>query len=235
MPNRRSAVPDTLYDDYAYRLSNQGSELRTRDQGSHNQDLRRRPIVGRSTSSLSRSYMSLVTYDDCFPDRSALENDLVEEACHLNSSKLPDLVVDDVLNRKIRQSTAAQVSPPPPPFGIPKSPLSCIMHTVPEFNYSSVEPDHSQLKVRYRIREPEPDLIFDDLAVRTLRKDYHLGYKVPDEDLWQGQYLSRSASTTDLAYRDLRITLKPTLKPSSLTSSAASNSSTAASPTFDSS
>lgn len=182
---------------------------------------------------MSRSYMSLVTYDDCFPESTVAVDGSVDEACHLNGSKLPDLVVDDVLNRKIRQSTAAQVSPPPPPFGIPNSPLSCLMHTVPESSYASVEPDHSQIRLRYRIREPEPDLIIDDLAFRALRKDYHLGYKVSDEDFWQTQLLSRSASTFDV--RDLRINPRPIIKPSSLTSSAASNSSTAASPTFDSS
>lgn len=180
--------------------------------------------------------MSLVTYDDSFPERAETEDASLDEACHLkSSSKLPDLVLDDVLNRKIRQSTAAQVSPAPPPFGIPNSTLSCLMHTVPESSYASVEPDPSQLRLRYRIREPEPNLIFDDQAFRSLRKDYHLGYKVSEDDFWQGQLLSRSVSTSDLAFRDLRVTLRPTLKPSSLTSSAASNSSTAASPTFDSS
>lgn len=256
VPNRRSAVPDTLYDDYAYRLYNQGSELRTRKarNSSAGGDIRRRPIVGRDNSTTmtpAKSYLSLVTYDD-YPTAAAVNRTeclhcdglhTADEGCplqHPNSnSRLPDLVVDDAFNRTIRQSPAAQVCPPQPPFGIPNSPTNCFIHTFPQSDYLRVpDPASSSQQLQYRLREPVPDITLDDLAFRTLRKDYRLGSKLPsEEDFWQGQILCRSASTSDLPFRDLRITLRPTAKPSSslASSSAASNSSTAASPTFDSS
>lgn len=245
MPNRRSVRPDTIHDDYAFRRYNQGSELKTGVPADNLQKHgRRTPIHG----SLSTSYMSLVTFDQSFPLRTngecpycdGSQEHSSEETCPLKElHKYPDLVVDDVLNRRIRQSSAARVAPPQPPFGIPNSSVNCFIHTFPQSDYSHIKPEQDELRQRFRIPEREPHLVHDDMAFRSLRKDYHLGYKLTEDDFWNSQVLDRSVSSPNLAIKNLRITLRP-VKPSSLTSSPSqlsdsSSPSTATSPILDTS
>lgn len=249
MPRRRSAIPNTIVDDFAYRRYNQGSGARllndtTKGERVASANVQHKHLYSNVGNSIS--YMSLATYDHCF-DTSQIETDSRNQCCICNDSiihrmgekclihgRYPDLITDDLLNRRIRQSSSAKVPPPQPPFGIPNSPITSFIHTYPQFDYSRVEPDRDQFQKRQssRRRDREPHLINDDLAFRSLRKDYRLGNKLDYDDV---QILSRTVSASDLPIEHMRQTLRPTKLPSLTSTISDSLSTTTTSPISDSS
>lgn len=78
----------------------------------------------------------------------------------------PDVVYDDVVYRNIKQmNNRLKTLDPQPPFGIPIGPVS----PAPQSDYLHAVPDN---KGRSRfIPRRSPDLVSDDLAFRSLRKD----------------------------------------------------------------
>ncbi|KOC69809.1 hypothetical protein WH47_07019 [Habropoda laboriosa] len=80
----------------------------------------------------------------------------------------PDVTRDDVVYRSIHHSNnTLKVIEPQPPFGIPLGPVTAAtesdyLHTTP------TKPDHPRSPY---IPQCEPDIVTDDLAYRTLRKD----------------------------------------------------------------
>ncbi|XP_012144203.1 uncharacterized protein LOC100881281 isoform X2 [Megachile rotundata] len=80
----------------------------------------------------------------------------------------PDVTRDDVVYRSIhRANNTLKVMDPQPPFGIPLGPVT----TAPESDYlhtTPTKPDHPR---SLYIPQCEPDIVTDDLAYRTLRKD----------------------------------------------------------------
>ncbi|XP_025193842.1 uncharacterized protein LOC112593582 [Melanaphis sacchari] len=84
-----------------------------------------------------------------------------------SSSGEPDITLDDVVFRSQRQHlNFLKISDPQPPFGIPLGPIvgaapTDYLHAVPEGRY---KPSFHPRKI--------PDTVEDDLAFRSLRKDY---------------------------------------------------------------
>ncbi|CAG9794019.1 unnamed protein product [Diatraea saccharalis] len=78
----------------------------------------------------------------------------------------PDIVHDDVVYRNIKQTNnRLKTMDPQPPFGIPVGPVS----PAPQSDYLHATPEN---KGRSRfIPRRSPDLVSDDLAYRSLRKD----------------------------------------------------------------
>ncbi|XP_065211989.1 uncharacterized protein LOC135839744 isoform X2 [Planococcus citri] len=147
--SRRSAVPDAVTDDMAYR------KLR------------------RKVSSDVKSNPNLVSQSGSFLLMSPTFSPppLVDVPPHSSSAMLfggkePDITLDDVVFRNIRHTNnTLKVSEPQPPFGIPLSPASPApysdyLHAVPSDKYrSTFNPSRT------------PDVVKDDLAFRNLRKD----------------------------------------------------------------
>lgn len=81
-------------------------------------------------------------------------------------SNEPDIVHDDVVYRNIKQTNSRlKTMDPQPPFGIPVGPVS----PAPQSDYLHATPEN---RVRSRfIPRRSPDLVSDDLAYRSLRKD----------------------------------------------------------------
>ena len=119
------------------------------------------PVTQNSTAVLgSTSYLSVTSaLDTTEAGASEWEPDTEE----------PDIRVDDVLNRSVRDANQIRViSEPQPVFGLPLGPVtggasSDYLHAVPEDRYrSTFNPMRN------------PDLVKDDLAFRHLRKDESL-------------------------------------------------------------
>lgn len=83
-----------------------------------------------------------------------------------SSRNEPDIVHDDVVYRNIKQTNnRLKTMDPQPPFGIPVGPVS----PAPQSDYLHATPEN---KVRSRfVNRRSPDLVSDDLAYRSLRKD----------------------------------------------------------------
>ncbi|XP_035738752.1 uncharacterized protein LOC118448924 isoform X1 [Vespa mandarinia] len=80
----------------------------------------------------------------------------------------PDVTRDDVVFRSIhRANNTLKVIEPQPPFGIPLGPVT----TATESDYLHTVPNKSNPPRSPYIPQCEPDVITDDLAFRTLRKD----------------------------------------------------------------
>ncbi|KZC13596.1 PREDICTED: uncharacterized protein LOC107191815 [Dufourea novaeangliae] len=85
---------------------------------------------------------------------------------------VPDVQRDDVVYRSIHYANnTLKVADPQPPFGIPLGPVTAAtesdyLHTTP------TRPDHPRSSY---IPQCEPDIVTDDLAYRTLRKDANTG------------------------------------------------------------
>ncbi|XP_072947599.1 uncharacterized protein [Epargyreus clarus] len=78
----------------------------------------------------------------------------------------PDIVHDDVVYRNIKQTNnRLKTMDPQPPFGIPVGPVS----PAPQSDYLHAKPEN---KGRSRfVPKRSPDIVSDDLAYRSLRKD----------------------------------------------------------------
>lgn len=80
----------------------------------------------------------------------------------------PDVTRDDVVFRNIhRANNTLKVIEPQPPFGIPLGPVT----TATESDYLHTVPNKSNPPRSPYIPQCEPDVVTDDLAFRTLRKD----------------------------------------------------------------
>lgn len=78
----------------------------------------------------------------------------------------PDVVYDDVVYRNIKQANnRLKTFDPQPPFGIPLGPVS----PAPQSDYLHATPEN-RIRSRFVPRK-SPDLVSDDLAYRSLRKD----------------------------------------------------------------
>ncbi|XP_046397839.1 uncharacterized protein LOC124164527 isoform X2 [Ischnura elegans] len=76
----------------------------------------------------------------------------------------PDITLDDVVYRSVRQANAHISQDPQPPFGIPIGPVT----RAPESDYLHVKPPSPSPTSRAK---KTPDVVKDDLAFRSLRKD----------------------------------------------------------------
>lgn len=147
--SRRSAFPDAVTDDMAYR------KLRRNDNGG---DVKSNPnLVSQSGSFLLMSAtLSPPPLVDVQPTSTPPP-----------FAKEPDVTLDDVVFRNIRHTNnTLRVSDPQPPFGIPLSPVpaapySDYLHAIPSDKYRST---FNPSRV--------PDVVKDDLAYRNLRKDF---------------------------------------------------------------
>ncbi|XP_052741923.1 uncharacterized protein LOC112054507 isoform X2 [Bicyclus anynana] len=139
--SRRSTLPDKLQDDMAFRRMN---SFGSKD----------KPNIKDTQAQISYMLASPVyvpyTSDD---DRQSERNE-------------PDVVHDDVVYRNIKQTNSRlKTVDPQPPFGIPVGPIS----PAPQSDYLHATPEN---KGRSRfIPKRSPDIVADDLAYRSLRKD----------------------------------------------------------------
>lgn len=79
-----------------------------------------------------------------------------------NDPNEPDVTLDDVVYRNIKRSSTLKVPEHPPPFGIPLGPITLAANS----DYLHAVPDSETVKPSRM-----PDLVKDDLAFRSLRKD----------------------------------------------------------------
>lgn len=139
--SRRSTLPDKLQDDMAFRRMNSFSS-------------KDKPNYKEAQAQISYMLASPVyvpyASDD---DRQSLRNE-------------PDVVFDDVVYRNIKQTNnRLKTIDPQPPFGIPVGPIS----PAPQSDYLHATPEN---KGRSRfVPKRSPDIVADDLAYRSLRKD----------------------------------------------------------------
>ncbi|XP_034831261.1 putative leucine-rich repeat-containing protein DDB_G0290503 isoform X4 [Maniola hyperantus] len=139
--SRRSTLPDKLQDDMAFRRMN---SFGSKDKPNHKEA--QAQISYMLASPVYVPYAS----DD---DRQSERNE-------------PDVVYDDVVYRNIKQTNnRLKTIDPQPPFGIPVGPIS----PAPQSDYLHATPEN---KGRSRfIPKRSPDIVADDLAYRSLRKD----------------------------------------------------------------
>ena len=143
--NRRSGLSDKTLDDMAFRRISAANKV---------------PGTLANISELAnQSYLAMTT---------ALSTscaDTAEEAHDQADSDEPDIRIDDVLFRNIRDANKIKIIEPQPKFGIPLGPVtgganSDYLHAVPDGKYRST---FNSMR--------NPDLVKDDLAFRHLRKD----------------------------------------------------------------
>ncbi|CAH2245469.1 jg8717 [Pararge aegeria aegeria] len=139
--SRRSTLPDKLQDDMAFRRMN---SFGSKDKSNHKEA--QAQISYMLASPVYVPYAS----DD---DRQSERNE-------------PDVIYDDVVYRNIKQTNSRlKTVDPQPPFGIPVVPIS----PAPQSDYLHATPEN---KGRSRfIPKRSPDIVADDLAYRSLRKD----------------------------------------------------------------
>lgn len=149
---RRSTLPDKLQDDMAFRRMN-----------SFNKDKPNNHKEGQAQISYMLASPVFVPYasDD---DRQSERNE-------------PDIVYDDVVYRNIKQTNSRlKTLDPQPPFGIPIGPVS----PAPQSDYLHAVPE---TKGRSRfVPRRSPDIVSDDLAYRSLRKDHRHSLVFNGED-----------------------------------------------------
>lgn len=150
-PNR-SDSPDRLKDDMAYR--------------------RMHPVERPTSLSdiIGQSSLSNISYLIASPVLSRRDNALDEPKTSSNAARRdePDVTRDDVVFRSIhRANNTLKVVEPQPPFGIPLGPVT----GATESDYLHTVPNKSNTPRSPYIPQCEPDIVTDDLAFRTLRKD----------------------------------------------------------------
>ncbi|XP_012273465.1 uncharacterized protein LOC105695961 [Orussus abietinus] len=141
----RPDVPDTVRDDMAYR--------------------RMHPKEGRSPAD-TRESLSRISYLFASPMMLRREEGRAEP--RLGRRIEPDVVGDDVAFRSIRRANdMLRVVEPQPPFGIPLGPVTA----APESDYLHASPPARTSPRSPYIPHSAPDVVADDLAFRSLRKD----------------------------------------------------------------
>lgn len=138
---RRSTLPDKLQDDMAFRRMNSLSK--------------EKPNVNEAQAQISYMLASPVYVPYASDDDR-----------HSERNNEPDVVHDDVVYRTIKQTNnRLKTVEPQPPFGIPVVPVT----PAPQSDYLHATPEN---KGRSRfVPRRSPDLVSDDLAYRSLRKD----------------------------------------------------------------
>ncbi|CAH2090876.1 unnamed protein product [Euphydryas editha] len=139
--SRRSTLPDKLQDDMAFRRMNSFS---SKDKPNYKDTQ-----AQISYMLASPVYVPYASDDDRHSERNE-----------------PDVVFDDVVYRNIKQTNnRLKTIDPQPPFGIPVGPIS----PAPQSDYLHATPEN---KGRSRfVPKRSPDIVADDLAYRSLRKD----------------------------------------------------------------
>ncbi|XP_046968378.1 probable serine/threonine-protein kinase DDB_G0282963 isoform X2 [Vanessa cardui] len=139
--SRRSTLPDKLQDDMAFRRMNSFSNKEKPNHKDAQAQI--------SYMLASPVYVPYASDDDKQSERNE-----------------PDVVFDDVVYRNIKQTNnRLKTVDPQPPFGIPVGPIS----PAPQSDYLHATPEN---KGRSRfVPKRSPDIVADDLAYRSLRKD----------------------------------------------------------------
>ncbi|KAF7389965.1 hypothetical protein HZH68_011822 [Vespula germanica] len=150
-PNRLDS-PDRLKDDMAYR--------------------RMHPVERPTSLSdiIGQSSFSNISYLIASPVLSRRDNMFDETKTPIGITRRdePDVTRDDVVFRSIhRANNTLKVIEPQPPFGIPLGPVT----TATESDYLHTVPNKFNPPRSPYIPQCEPDVVTDDLAFRTLRKD----------------------------------------------------------------
>ncbi|XP_044736969.1 uncharacterized protein LOC123298934 [Chrysoperla carnea] len=154
--SRRSGVPDKITDDMAYR------KLRKND-------------LSPSYSSPKDSILSQVSYLLASPDLSA-EPEPLDQTDNPFDEKEPDITLDDVVYRNLKHTNnQLKVMERQPPFGIPVGPVTA----APNSDYLHAKPEQ-RIRSRF-IPQKIPDIVKDDLAFRSLRKDQIKDPLLPDD------------------------------------------------------
>ncbi|CAH4032890.1 unnamed protein product [Pieris brassicae] len=139
--SRRSTLPDKLQDDMAFRRLN---SLTNKEKSNY------RDSQAQISYMLASPVYVPYASDD---DRQSERNE-------------PDIIYDDVVYRNIKQTNSRlKTIEPQPPFGIPVGPVS----PAPQSDYLHVTPENRG-RSRF-IPKKSPDIVADDLAYRSLRKD----------------------------------------------------------------
>ncbi|XP_027196034.2 uncharacterized protein LOC113790551 [Dermatophagoides pteronyssinus] len=252
IPARRSAMPNVILDDVAYRRYDKNRQQKALPMWPSPKKSQNHNRSQQQQQSDSICYMFLDNYEDWLNDSHISENntaihddDDYENEYTMGKSlrKNPDLIQDDLLNRRLKQSSASRVPTVPPlPFGIPNTPITTGVQTT---GYSNVELDQIESrKQRFRTRESSPHLINDDFAFRMLRHDVrdvrkekqlsssmNYSQNYCDSHIVNGSpYRSPSlapslSSNNSLSLEKLRKQLRPTVRDRSSISSATSSSS----------
>jgi len=149
--HRKSCNPDRISDDMAYRRLNQSD---------------RSPCSPDPRSIVSQSGSYLLVSTALSPSQSpSADRDRLHPNVYPVSPE-PDVTLDDVVYRTVRQANSTlKVPEHQPPFGIPLGPIT------PGANSDYL---HANPGDRYRpvwIPRKTPDVVKDDLAFRNLRKD----------------------------------------------------------------
>ncbi|XP_017875969.1 uncharacterized protein LOC108622544 isoform X2 [Ceratina calcarata] len=128
---------------------------------------------------VSQSAMSNISYLIASPIES--RKNPLDDYLYTNYSArrdVPDVTRDDVVYRSInRANNTLKVVDPQPPFGIPLGPVT----TATESDYLHTTPKLEQPRSPY-IPQCEPDIVTDDMAYRTLRKDSGFQNKTDSAD-----------------------------------------------------
>ncbi|XP_045461853.1 uncharacterized protein LOC123671971 isoform X1 [Harmonia axyridis] len=109
----------------------------------------------------------------------------------------PDVTLDDVVYRNIKQLNKMKVPEHPPPFGIPLGPITLASNS----DYLHAVPDTETVKPSRM-----PDLVKDDLAYRNLRKDNTKEPALPpvsSDDLRNNNLTNSVPDTVDISRIDL--------------------------------
>ena len=166
-PYRRSAIPDIVRDDFAIRKYNKSqsqSHLNSNPEISGFNSIKRINANKHYSMSylLTTSSADQIYYDDT--NDSIYTNN--EDLKHVSKANIK---ADDLSSRRIRQSPANNVLPPHPPFGIPNT-VVC-QSNVNDYIRAELDPKVAA-RVGFRCKSSIPHLIGDDMAFRSLRKDF---------------------------------------------------------------
>ncbi|XP_054168074.1 probable serine/threonine-protein kinase DDB_G0276461 [Oppia nitens] len=166
-PARRSAIPDIIKDDFAFRKYNKSlshSYLCANDVIKGFNSIKRI----NNNKNYSMSYLLMSSSDDDIYYNNQYNNNNntnYDDLTYLSKANIKD---DDLSGRWIRQSSANNVIPRHPPFGIPNN---IVCHSSSnDYIRAELDPKESN-KVRFRCKSSIPHLIRDDMAFRSLRKD----------------------------------------------------------------
>lgn len=199
-PYRRSAIPDIVRDDFAIRKYNKSlshSHLNSNPEICGFNSIKRINANKHYSMSylLTTSSADDIYYDDT--DDPIYTND--EDLKHVSKANIK---ADDLSYRRIRQSAANNVLPPHPPFGIPNSIISSVGHcSVNDYLRAELDPKDSA-RVGFRCKSSIPHLIRDDMAFRTLRKDFRgSAIAVPSVGSLTSRPMNKSMPDISVAHR----------------------------------
>ena len=149
---RQSGLSDRTLDDMAFRRISAANKV---------------PSTLANISTLaSQSYLSITSA----LSPSSVDTTMVGETNDPADSDEPDIRIDDVLFRNIRDANKIKIIEPQPKFGIPLGPITAGANS----DYLHAVPDDEKYRSTFNSMR-NPDLVKDDLAFRHLRKDENQG------------------------------------------------------------